>query len=107
MKNEFGAELDRNGYAPSLIPWPIGCFVCGRQDRPLQRHEIIHGPYREKSKRYGLWEPLCDYCHARAHRDSGLDRKLKVIMQHAAMLAYGWSLDDWRRVFGKNYEEGP
>ena len=99
-------KLDRNGYAPQLITLKTdGCFVCGRQDRPLQRHEIFHGPYRSKSKAYGCWAPICDLCHTKVHKDALLDRKLKVIFQHRAMKEYHWSLDDWRRVFGKNYEE--
>lgn len=99
-------SLDRNGYGPMLIQWPEGmCFVCGRQDRPLQRHEIFHGPYRSKSKEHGCWAPLCDVCHDKVHRDALLDRKLKVIFQHAAMRTYGWDMDAWRKVFGKNYEE--
>lgn len=100
-------KLDRNGYAPPLITLKTpGCFVCGRTDRPLQRHEIFHGPYREKSKNYGCWAPLCDYCHAGVHKDALLERKLKVIFQRRAMKEYQWDLDAWRKVFGKNYLEG-
>lgn len=107
MKNEFGAELDRNGYAASVINWPDDqCFVCGRRDRPLQRHEVFHGPYRDKSKRYGCWVIVCDYCHTRIHAGKDLtEHKLKVIMQRKAMKKYGWDMDKWREVFGKNYED--
>ena len=82
-------NLDRNGYGPMLIPWENGCFVCGRNG-PLQRHEIFHGPYRAKSKRYGCWTTICQGCHDKVHRDALLDRKLKVIFQHRAMKTYGW-----------------
>ena len=105
MKNEFGETLDRNGYGPRVIPWPDDrCFVCGRRDRPLQRHEVFHGPYRTKSKALGCWVIVCDYCHERIHHgDDLLERKLKVIMQHRAMEKYGWSIERWRDVFGKDY----
>lgn len=104
---EDAVPYDRNGYGPQVIPWPQDeCFVCGRKDRPLQRHEVIHGPYREKSKRYGTWVVVCDYCHDKAHHDAMLDRKLKVILQHAAMKKHGWTMDQWREIFGKNFEEG-
>lgn len=93
-------------YGPSVIPWEDkGCFVCGRYDRPLQRHEIFQGAYRQNSKQYGCWTNVCDLCHTKLHKDAGLERKLKVIFQHKCMEAKGWDLDQWRAVFGKNYEE--
>lgn len=105
--NEFGEPLDQTGYGPQVIPWPDDrCFVCGRMDRPLQRHEVFHGPYRTKSKAYGCWIIVCDYCHTRIHKqDDLLERKLKIIMQHKTMAKFGWSLERWREVFGKNYSE--
>ena len=105
--NEFGEPLDQTGYGPQVIPWPDDqCFVCGRMDRPLQRHEVFHGPYRTKSKAYGCWVLICDYCHTKIHKqDDLLERKLKIIFQHKAMQKYGWSIDKWREVFGKNYSE--
>ena len=60
MVNEYGAKLDRNGYAPSIIQDEAdeSCFVCyanGHYD-PLNRHEAFGGPFRDKSKRlaYGF-----------------------------------------------------
>ena len=92
-------------YGPSVIPWEDkGCFVCGRRDLPLQRHEIFQGAYRQNSKQYGCWTTVCYLCHAKLHKDAGLERKLKVIFQHRAMKTYGWDLGQWREVFGKNYE---
>lgn len=99
-------KTDRNGYGPTLIPWE-GCFVCGRQDKRLQRHEVFHGPYRTKSKFYGCWAGVCPDCHTKIHRDPGLDRKLKADFQREAMRANGWSMEEWRAVFGKNYLETP
>lgn len=107
MKNEFGVTLDRNGYAPSLIEWREGeCLVCGRKDRPLQRHEVFHGPFRERSKNLGCWVSICDVCHDKLHhKENMLDRRLKYIMQKRAMKHYGWSIEDFRRYFGKNHLE--
>lgn len=101
-------RLDRNGYAPSL--WKQGeCFVCGKRGTlyvPLQRHEIFHGPNREKSKRLGTWVTLCPMCHANVHHaDPALDRWLKRVGQKEAMEHYGWSIDEFRSQFGKNYLE--
>ena len=105
MKNEFGASLDRNGYAPTLIPWQEGeCMICGHYDRPLQRHEVFHGPYRETSKRLGCWVLICDVCHDKLHHsDCSSEKKLKYIMQNRAMKKYGWTVEQFREHFGKDY----
>ena len=67
MKNEFGACLDKNGYAPGIVTFDTDCcFLCGGQDEKLDRHECFGGAMREKSKRLGLWVPLC---HNRCHED--------------------------------------
>lgn len=105
VKNEFGAPLDRNGYAPSLLhEYQERCIVCGRTDRPLQRHEVFHGPYRQKSKKYGCWVCACNECHAKIHRNGELEQQLKKNIQSIAQEAYGWTTEQFREVFGKSYE---
>lgn len=99
-------QLDRNGYAPSL--WPQkACFICQKYGSlyvPLQRHEVFHGPYRQKSKRFGLWVTLCPECHINVHHaDPSLDRWLKRVGQKQAMTHYGWTVEDFRKEFGKDY----
>ena len=52
MKNEWGAELDRNGYAPSIVQADTSkCFLCHRSGVKLDRHEIFGNAMRNKSKR--------------------------------------------------------
>lgn len=107
MKNEYGIKLDRNGYAPSIMDWPQDrCFVCMSYG-DLVRHEVFHGSlYRKKSKQYGCWLRLCPDCHHRLHNtDPDLDKYLKKVMQKKAMDHYGWSFDEFRQRFGKNYLE--
>lgn len=104
MKNEYGVTLDRNGYAPSVMQSPLCCFWCGRTGGKLDRHEVFHGAYREKSKALGLWVNLCHGCHMELHhKDARLDAAVKQLGQRVAMQHYGWDVDDFRRVFGKNY----
>lgn len=108
-KNEYGVRLDSNGYAPSIVPghgeWQ--CYGCGR-NRDLERHEIYGGAFRRKSKEYGLWVHLCPLCHREGeeavHRRGGY--WLKADGQGAAMDTYGWTVDEFRRRFGKNYLDG-
>lgn len=107
MKNDYGETLDRNGYAPSLVNWPgENCFICGKTNRPLQRHEVYHGPYRSKSKALGCWVPICDECHTKVHAGyNRLDYRLKLLFQKKATEKYGWSENQFREVFGKSYYE--
>lgn len=96
-----------NGYNPSILQQDECCYLCGRCDRKLDRHEVFGGAYRQKSKEYGLWVLLChEDCHEGrhgVHGDPANAKPLKRRAQAAAMCEYGWSIDDFRAVFGKNY----
>ena len=100
--------MDRNGYVPSIIQEDIGfCYCCGKRCGKLDRHEPFGGAYRDKSKRLGLWISLCHYpCHegrTGAHGDPVVNAEYRKEAQRAAMRAYGWSIKDFIREFGKNY----
>lgn len=109
--NEYGAKLDRNGYAPSILGGhdEYRCALCGKNGMrdPLDRHEIFSGDLRQKSKRYGLWVHLCGWsCHRGengVHRKRALDLKLKREAQREAMARYGWGVDEFRAIFRNNY----
>lgn len=104
-RNDYGVELDRNGYAPSIAPPVHGCRICCRTDRPLQRHEVFHGANRQKAKAYGCWIEVCPNCHDKIHHsDSALDWGLKGWMQGLCLKHYGWSLEKFRQIFGRVYE---
>ena len=100
------AHLDKNGYAPSILQDDLTqCFLCGRRDRKLDRHEPFSGAYRNKSKADGLWVMLChEDCHlSGVHGDAQKARELRQYAQKEAMYHYGWGLDEWRQRYGKNY----
>lgn len=95
--------MDRNGYEPSILGAYNFCFVCYKQG-DLARHEVFHGAFRERSKKYGLWINVCPECHNKIHfTDGQLDRALKKHAQRQAMLVYNWTEADFRKKFGKNY----
>lgn len=103
-------SLDRNGYAPSILQNDTSfCYLCGRRDRKLDRHEPFGGAYRDKSKALGLWIVLChEDCHEGrngAHGDPAVNRILRQEAQRAAMKTYGWTMNDWHREFGKSFIE--
>ena len=106
MKNEFGVTLDKNGYAPTIIQRDMEhCYLCGRCDQKLDRHEPFNGPYRKKSKELGMWMLLCsERCHhGGAHKDFQTSAKLKKWAQQFAMAEYMWSEDEFRERFGKSW----
>lgn len=100
--------MDRNGYSPSIIPdhSETQCWLCDCNGRgKMDRHEVFGGAYRSKSKRYGLWVNLChDDCHLNGvHKNSRIANELKAEAQRCAMKTYGWTEEDFRQHFGKNY----
>lgn len=102
-ENEYGARLDKNGYAASICQEAECCFKCGRTNGKIDRHEIFPSAYRQISKRYGLWVHLCRECHDSIPKDRAYDRRLRAYAQGCAMEEYGWSTETFIRVFGKNY----
>ena len=107
MKNEFGDNLDRNGYAHSILSKDTArCFLCGRRGQKLERHEVFPGPLRTKCKNLGIWVCLCRECHqgnGGVHRSRDKANYLKEVAQTRAMEYYDWSIEDWHREFGKNF----
>ncbi len=104
MRNEYGAELDSRGYAPSIVQDDLEhCYICGCCCEDLVRHEPFNASNRKKSKRLGLWVNLCVHDHLMCHqypKDYG--QAMKRETQSKAMLHYGWDYDDWRERFGKS-----
>lgn len=82
------------------------CYLCG-SCRNLERHHIFGGPNRSKSDRLGIVVLLCHDCHNEppfgVHHNAQVMYRLKQIGQAKAMEEYGWTTDEFRTVFGKNY----
>lgn len=107
MKNEFGIQLDSNGYAPSILQYRTDCqcYRCGTT-YDLARHEVYQGVGRRQScKKYGLWVSLCYVCHAYIHNypQSEEARELDVYAEKQALQSYNWKTEDFIKIFGKNY----
>lgn len=91
-------------YGPQIVPGDGYCQYCGRNGH-LQRHEVYHGAFRDKSKRLGAWVELCPDCHEKLHhKDASIDMALKIWMQPNVVAKYGWSTERFILEFGKNYE---
>ena len=86
------------------------CWLCGAtgQRGPLDLHHIFGSSNRKKSEKYGLVVYLChDSCHIfgekAVHNNAEIMQVLHEYGQRKAMRENGWTVDDFRRVFGKNY----
>lgn len=89
------------------------CYLCGEPPEfgdPLDAHHVFGGALRKKSEKYRLTVLLHhNKCHIfgpqAVHRDAERNRALKAEAQKIAMKQYGWSVEDFRREFYKNYIE--
>lgn len=86
------------------------CFLCGRNGRGdrLERHHIFSNANRPLSEKYGLVVWLCgERCHRSgkysAHMNADVARYLHRYGQEKAMREQGWSADEFRKIFGRNY----
>lgn len=82
------------------------CFMCG-SPQWLELHHIFNAHNKKNSERYGLVVYLCHYCHNEppngVHHNKDNRLALQRTAQSAAMKRYGWSEDDFREIFHKNY----
>lgn len=94
-------NLDKNGYAPSIMPPIFG--------EPLEgvtvRHEIYFGKNREISKANGFWINIPWQMHEILHNlpDKGIDKTLKRICQKEFEKTH--SRAEFMALIGKNYLE--
>ena len=94
--------------AKSIMPFDAKgrCYLCAKQ-RPTEEHHIFGGGMRKLSEKYGLKVHLCHWCHNEppdgVHFNKERDRILKASAQARAMYIYGWTIDQWRELFRKEY----
>lgn len=101
--------MDKNGYNPSIVQEDTSCcYLCGKTDGKLDRHEIFFGmANRKKSKADGLWVMLChDGCHQGpngVHHNRELREYLCHEGQRKAMEVIGYTEYGFIHRYGKNW----
>lgn len=93
--------------AKSIIQDTKECFVTGSTVN-LHEHHIFFGTgLRKLSEKYGLkvWlrADLHNMSDRGVHFDKKFDLQLKRMAQEKAMKHYGWSIEDFRKIFSRNY----
>lgn len=86
------------------------CFLCGMNAsfEPLDEHHCFSGANRKNSEKYGLKVYLHhSSCHIfgkqSVHQNADTSKAIKQVAQKRAMEHYGWSVEDFIRIFGRNY----
>lgn len=73
----------------------------------LVRHEVFHGPNRKKSIELGLYVFLPPEAHNMSdyavHFNRPFEEYLQEVSQIRAMEHYGWTIDEFISIFGRNY----
>lgn len=83
------------------------CFIC-RTRQCLELHHVYSGfGLRELSDQYGLTVWLCHKCHNEppngVHQNKEIRRALQARVQRIAMKYYGWTIEQFIKIFRKNY----
>ena len=95
----------------SIMQTEKRCYLCGATGpEHLDRHHVFQSSLRNQAEKYGLWVYLChDTCHESgkyaAHRNAETRERLRRESQIAAMNEYGWTVEEFRDRFYKNYLE--
>lgn len=96
----------------SIIQHERKCFYCNERVYLDVHHCFAGNPNRKLSENYGLKVWLCRKHHTGnepndrgVHFDRQKDLALKQLAQQTAMEYYGWSKEDFIKIFGKNYLE--
>ena len=86
------------------------CYLCGMSSyfEPLDEHHVFGGANRKLSEMYGLKVYLhhnrCHIFHKTAvHQNAAINNALKAKVQKIAMGHYGWTTEEFIKIFGKNY----
>lgn len=86
------------------------CYLCGKNfgNDPCDIHHVFEGRNRKNSEKYGLKIPLHHFeCHIfgenSVHKNAEVAKTIKAEAQTKAMEYYGWSVEDFISIFGRNY----
>ena len=86
------------------------CFLCKRVEtefRHCEVHHIFQNGNRNNSEKYGATVILCADCHRlaphAAHRSGKTMEYLYKYGQRKVMQEQGWTVDEFRGIFGANY----
>lgn len=81
-------------------------YLSGRTDW-IEVHHVFGGTNRKLSEKYGLCVYLTHDEHNEppngVHFNREIRERLQAQIQQAAMDRYGWTVEDFIKIFGRNY----
>ncbi len=82
------------------------CEMCGQWGN-LEKHHVFPGAFRKKSEKYGAVAYLCHTCHNEPPNGVHFNRFMRLTLQEQTqrklMEIYGWNIERFIEIFGKNY----
>ena len=90
----------------SIMPFDVigRCYIC-KANCHTDTHHIFQGSNRQASDKYGLTIQVCRVCHRRIHQTPKPFEYLKSEAQIRAMEKYKLTIEEWRKLFRKDYRE--
>lgn len=87
------------------------CALCGKPGTyldPLDKHHIFGGSNRRNSEKYGLVVPLHHkeyhiFGKKAVHNCRETMERLHQLGQKLAMEQQGWTVEEFREIFGRSY----
>ena len=81
----------------------LKCELCGGQAH--HTHHVFGASNKNNSEKYGLLARLCIYCHTGSNRavHQCRDTDLKLKRKYQEKFEETYTMDDFIRVFGRNY----
>ena len=89
----------------SIIQQEKECYISGSKF-DLHEHHVFGGSNRKNSEKYGLKIWLRSDLHIGdkgIHFDKEFALEVKRTAQKKAMEHYGWKVEDFIKIFGRNY----
>ena len=79
------------------------CYLCNH--RATEEHHIFGGFNRKTSTKYGCVVNLCHDCHSKVHFDGDRSfmNELRQECERWCLDTYKWTIDDFIKIFGRNY----
>lgn len=82
------------------------CYLCAKYG-VVERHHVYGASRRKTSEKYKAVVYLCHECHNEppngVHHNKLVRLALQEEMQCKLMKKYNWTIEDFIKLFGKNY----
>ena len=81
------------------------CFLCGSYYH-IEKHHIFGGSNRKFSEKYGLYVPLCHWCHNEPPNGAHFNKEVMDELHRLGQEGFEEHYPelDFMKIFGRNYK---